>query len=176
LSRGEQDRLLFLLDTAAREGAQLLGTAGRLFTTTVDAAWVADLEQQPEIAERVDAFVARFGRMQDTIGDKLIPELRRQLAETPGAALDNLNRMEKLGLLASVVDWVEARNLRNRLIHEYMRDADDFAGALNRAHQLVYLLTQTYDNLNGYARLRFGQGVDDWPPPLGSKSESESSD
>ena len=174
MSRGDQDRLLFLLDTAAREGAQLLGTAGRLFTTTVDAAWVANLEQQPEIAERVDAFVARFGRMQDTIGDKLIPELRRRLAETPGAALDNLNRMEKLGLLASVVDWVEARNLRNRLIHEYMRDAGDFAGALNRAHQLVALLVQTYDKVNRYAKARFAESVNDWPPLLGHSAEFQS--
>ena len=79
MSNGDRDRLLFLLDTVAREGHQLLGTSGRLFATRVDASWVANLEHQPEAAERVDAFAARFGRMQDTIGDKLIPELRRQL-------------------------------------------------------------------------------------------------
>ena len=166
MSNGDTDRLHFLLDTVAREGRQLLGTAGRLFATRVDATWVANLEQKPEAAERVDAFVARFGRMQDTIGDKLIPELRRRLAETPAAALDNLNRMEKLGLLGSVADWIEARNLRNRLVHEYMRDPEEFAGALNRAHQLVSLLVQTYDNLNRYAKTRFGEGLADWPPLL----------
>lgn len=166
MNNGARDRLLFLLDTVAREGQQLLGTAGRLFATKVDATWVANLEHQPETAERVDAFVARFGRMQDTIGDKLIPELRRRLAETPAAALDNLNRMEKLGLLGSVADWVEARNLRNRLVHEYMRDPEDFAGALNRAHELVALLVKTYDSVNRYAEARFRGDIKDWPPLL----------
>jgi hypothetical protein len=166
VSNGDRDRLCFLLDTVAREGAQLLGTAGRLFTTPIDAAWVAALEQQPETAERVDAFVARFGRMQDTLGDKLIPELRRRLAETPGAALDNLNRMEKLGLLSSVVDWVEARNLRNRWVHEYLRNPEDVAGALQRAHQLVPLLVDTYERVNRYAEARFREGAKDWPPLL----------
>jgi hypothetical protein len=174
VSNGDRDRLVFLLDTVAREAHQLLWTAGRLFATGIDATWVANLERQPEAAERVDAFVARFARMQDTIGDKLVPELRRQLLETPGAALDNLNRMEKLGLLASVVDWVEARNLRNRLVHEYMRDPEDFAGALNRAHRLVSMLVQTYDNLNRYAKARFGEDVKDWPPPLQLPPEHES--
>jgi len=163
LSRTDQDRLRFLLETTEREGRHLLGTAGRLFRENVDAAWVARLDGDPETAERVDAFGARFARMQDTIGDKLVPELLRRMAETPGAALDNLNRMEKLGLLDSVVAWVEARNLRNRLIHEYMRDAQDFADALNRAHELVPLLVQTYNNLSAYARARFGQAAEDWP-------------
>ena len=31
-----------------------------------------------DLAERVDAFVARFGRLQDTAADKLLPELLRR--------------------------------------------------------------------------------------------------
>jgi hypothetical protein len=166
LNTADSDRLLFLLETTEREGHHLLWTAGRLFSVNVDAAWVAGLEDDPELAERVDAFGARFARMQDTIGDKVIPELLRRMAETPGAALDNLNRMEKLGLLDSVVDWIEARNPRNCLIHEYMRDPEDFANALNRAHELVSLLARTYNNLSTYARERFGQGEGDWPREL----------
>ena len=76
------DRLLFLLETVEKEGRHLIGTTARLFAETVDAAWVKRLEDQPELAERTDAFATRFGRMQDTLGDKLIPELRRRLLET----------------------------------------------------------------------------------------------
>lgn len=160
------DRLLCLLQTVEKEGRHLIGTTARLFAETIDAVWVQRLEDQPELAERTDAFATRFGRMQDTLGDKLIPELRRRLLETPGAALDNLNRMEKLGLLASVTDWVEARNLRNRLVHEYMQDEAEFAGALNRAAELVPLLVSTYNAVNAYARNRFGASVPHWPAPL----------
>ncbi|BAU56993.1 hypothetical protein LRD18_13030 [Halorhodospira halochloris] len=89
--------------------------------------------------------------MQDTIGDRLIPSLMRDILETPGSTLDNLNRMEKLGILAAVSDWVEARNLRNRLVHEYMRDAEEFASAVNRARECVSLLISTYNNILDYA-------------------------
>lgn len=159
-------RLLFLLDTVCREGRHLLITAERLFSQRIDEAWVAKLGENVELAERLDAFTARFGRMQDTLGDKLIPELRRVLLESPGAALDNLNRMEKLGLLSSVLDWVEARNLRNRLVHEYLRDEQEFAGALNRAGLLVPLLIDTYNRLNRYSAERWATSAEHWPPLL----------
>lgn len=161
-------RLSFLLDTVEREGRHLLTTTGRLFSEPIDAVWVKALEAAPDLAERLDAFVARFGRMQDTIGDRLIPELRRHMLETPGATLDNLNRMEKLGLLSSVTDWAEARNLRNRLVHEYMRDPDEFASALSRAHELVPLLIATYNALNGYAKAHFRGQENRWPDALDS--------
>ncbi|MGE3297385.1 MAG: hypothetical protein AB7I68_08515 [Porticoccaceae bacterium] len=164
------DRLLFLLETVEKEGRHLIGTTARLFAETVDAAWVKRLEDQPELAERTDAFATRFGRMQDTLGDKLIPELRRRLLETPGATLDNLNRMEKLGLLASVTDWMEARNLRNRLVHEYLWDEAEFAGALNRAAELVPLLVGTYKAVNAYAGGRFSPPAQGWPPQLPASS------
>jgi hypothetical protein len=163
---GDMARLVFLLETVEREGRHLLTTTARLFRRPIDAAWIDVLEQDIELAERLDAFVSRFARMQDTLGDKLVPELRRQLLETPGAALDNLNRMEKLGLLSSVLDWVEARNLRNRLVHEYQRDADDFAGALIRARELVPLLVDTYNRINSYSRQRFASDDSPWPPVL----------
>jgi hypothetical protein len=159
-------RLKLLLETARREALHLLGTTERLFREAIDADWVRALDAAPELAERLDAFVARFGRLQDNLGDKVIPELRRQSLEQPGAALDNLNRMEKLGLLPSVADWVQARNLRNRLVHEYVRDPDELAGALLRARELVPLLVQTYNRTSGYAGERFAGAGEDWPPPV----------
>lgn len=159
-------RLLCLLDTVEREGRHLLQTTERLFRGRIDAAWVSALEDNPELAERVDAFAARFGRMQDTIGDRLVPELLRQLLEAPGAALDNLNRMEKLGLLSSVTDWMEARNLRNRLVHEYMRDPEEFAAALCRARELVSVLVDTYNAIHKYAQQRLADSESDWPASL----------
>ncbi len=64
-------RLVFLLETVEREGRHLLTTTERLFCNPIDAAWIDALEQDLDLAERLDAFVSRFGRMQDTLGDKL---------------------------------------------------------------------------------------------------------
>jgi len=36
------------------------------------------------------------------------------------AAIDNLGRMERFGLVACADDWLQMRSLRNRLVHEYI--------------------------------------------------------
>jgi hypothetical protein len=164
LIKTEQKRFLSLLETVRREGDLLLKTDARLFKVNLDAAWVERLENEDDLAERLDAFVSRFGRMQDTVGDKLIPSLLRSLAEKPGSALDNLNKMEKLGLLNSVVEWLDVRNLRNKLVHEYMDDAEEFAMALNQSHAAVVLLIAAYNAINVFAQSRVSAPA--WPDLL----------
>jgi hypothetical protein len=169
MAKTEQKRLLSLLEIVRREGVLLLKTDARLFKARLNAAWVERLEDEEDSAERLDAFVSRFGRMQDTLGDKLLPSLLRSLAEKPGSALDNLNRAEKLGLLTSVVEWLDVRNLRNKLIHEYMADAEEFAQALNQAHVVVQWLLATYNAINLFARARISAAA--WPNllPVGGR-------
>ena len=157
----EQKRFLSLLEIVRREGDLLLKTDARLFKVNIDAAWVERLENDEDLAERLDVFVSRFGCMQDTLGDKLVPSLLKSLAEKLGSALDNLNRAEKLGLLTSVVEWLDVRNLRNKLVHEYMVDTDEFAMALNQAHVVVTLLVATYNAINLFAHSRIS--VSEWP-------------
>jgi hypothetical protein len=79
------------------------------------------LSADQDLAERVDAFVARFGRLPDTLGDKLLPRLLGWLAEPVGPAIDNLARAERLGLIRSGEEQIEARPLRNFMIHGYVR-------------------------------------------------------
>ena len=55
------------------------------------------LSADQDLAERVDASVARFGRLPDTLGDKLLPRLLGWLAEPVGPAIDNRARAERLG-------------------------------------------------------------------------------
>jgi len=86
-----------------------------------------------------------FSRVQDTIGDKLIPRALTMLAETPSSVLDNLNRAERLGWVDNVDDWLVARELRNRLVHEYITDTKRFAEDLLSAKQYLDMFQQTYD-------------------------------
>jgi len=160
----ESIRLLALLKIVRREGALLQKTDARLFKVELDAVWVERLENDDDLAERLDAFVSRYGRMQDTMGDKLIPALLKSMAEKTGSALDNLNRAEKLGLLPSVEQWLDARNLRNKLIYEYVPDPEEFAAALNKAHEMVSLLVAVYNSINRYARSRISAA--EWPELL----------
>ncbi|WP_426988463.1 hypothetical protein [Marinimicrobium sp. ARAG 43.8] len=134
----ETSRLLFLTRVVQKEALYLTETTGRLFgdesvTTSTVRSWVTD----SIMAERLDAFVARFGRLQDTIGDKLIPRLLSFLGESLGPAIDNLDKAEKFGWIDSADDWIAHRKLRNQMIHEYIEDETVLVDALETARLWV---------------------------------------
>jgi hypothetical protein len=151
------ERFLQTLEIVSREGGHLIYSWHRLYgEQSIDANWVVGLEDNPELAERLEAFVSRFGRMQDTMADKLLPRWLMALAETPGSQIENLNRAERLGVLESVNQWLEARKLRNRLVHEYMEDAETFAEDLVLAKEYTQLLVDSFNRLRGFAENRMG--------------------
>ena len=143
------DKLLFLAETVLAEAALLRHTDGRLFHEPMSAERAASLRTDIELGERVDAFVARFGRLQDTLGDKMLPAVLAWLAEPVGPAIDNLARAERLGWIASADRWMECRQLRNFMIHEYVRNLNVLANALTQGHAAVPLLIAAADVLAG---------------------------
>ncbi len=155
------DRLASLAEIVDREAGHLAQTDGRLFAQPFDGARVAGLTRDIDLAERVDAFVSRFGRLQDTAGDKLLPELLRQLAEPVRSAVENLDRAEKLGLIAAADRWLQARRLRNRMVHEYQQDPELLAQSLNEGHAHVPTLLEGARAMNARAQaLIQGAGAD----------------
>jgi uncharacterized protein with HEPN domain len=98
------------------------------------------IEADPILAERLDAFVSRFGRLQDTVGDKLLPALLTALAEEVGPAIDNLDKAEKFGFIESADGWMEMRRLRNQMVHEYIEDLVVLTNALSSGHAFVPVL------------------------------------
>lgn len=140
ITRPAQQRLQFLARIIRKEVRHLQLTDERLFSTPFSREKAGRLEVDYDLAERVDAFVSRFGRLQDTVGDKLLPLYLNVVGEKTGAAVDNLNRAEKLGLISSVDTWMALRDLRNQMIHEYIEDLDILADALNQGHVHVHML------------------------------------
>lgn len=132
-----------LVRITAKEVRYLERTVNRLQNANIDLAWVESLENNDEHSEMLDAFVSRYGRLQDTLGDKLLPALLRLNLERTGSQLDNLLRAEKLGWIESTQDWIEYRELRNRLVHEYMESASDLLSALQQALQSARKLGET---------------------------------
>jgi hypothetical protein len=130
-------RLEFLARVAEKECQHLLDTDGRLFGNLFTVEEAQKIESDPIRAERLDAFVSRFGRLQDTVGDKLLPALLSALAETPGPAIENLDKAEKFGFIESADHWIEMRRLRNQMVHEYIEDLTVLASALRSDHAFV---------------------------------------
>jgi hypothetical protein len=123
-----------------KECFYLIYTAEKLSQADPQFHWLDALEQNGDLTERLDAFVSRFCRLQDTLGDKLLPVYLKMQLEPIGTVLDNLNRAEKLGLIPSVADWIEARSLRNSLINEYIEDMDLLRQSILRALELIPML------------------------------------
>ncbi|MBV2130585.1 hypothetical protein [Arsukibacterium indicum] len=133
-------RLQFLVRVIGKESKYLQQTASRLFSQPVDARLLATLESNIDLSEQLDAFASRFGRLQDNIGDKLLPATLAALGEKTGPVLDNLNKAEKYGWLSSADNWLVARQLRNKMVHEYIEDPAILAEAINAARQFISLL------------------------------------
>ena len=134
-------RLQFLCRVAEKELRHLQTTDRRLFGEHLDAELAARLDEDVELAERVEAFVGRFGRLQDLLADKLLPALLTALGERVGPQLDNLDLAERLGYIATAEMWFTVRQLRNHMVHEYIEDPAILADALQSGHDFVPFLT-----------------------------------
>ncbi|MFY9260099.1 MAG: hypothetical protein WAO71_06255 [Gallionella sp.] len=133
-------RLQFLSRVVYKELQHLRLTDQRLFATPFTVAHAMTLENDTVLAERVEAFVSRFGRLQDTLGDKLLPILLFALGEKTASAIDNLDKAERLSLISSTDAWMTMRTLRNQMVHEYIEDLSILVSALQTGHQFVTAL------------------------------------
>ena len=145
LAKGDRERLAGLLKTAQAELLHLQQTDARLFNSPFTPEELVLRLQNIDFSERVDAFVARFGRLQDLLGDKFLPAWLKAMQEETGAVLENLDRAEKLGLLTSADDWLAVRKLRSLMVHEYIDHPKTLHMALPAAHDHVGMLAQTVE-------------------------------
>ncbi len=141
------ERLRFLVRIVEKQ-IKLLHRSDQTLFSSIQKPWsLAELESDDLLANAVETFVARFGRLQDILGDKLLPRLLKALGENPSSFADNLDLAEKLGWMESVSDWLGVRALRNQMIHEYLEDLHILKIALEKAHAFVPKLIQVANNL-----------------------------
>jgi len=70
--------------------------------------------------EPYDALSDRFIRAVE-IGLKYFRTYERyQYAENSDTLRDLLNRMEKAGLITATLQWMDMRDIRNRIVHDYL--------------------------------------------------------
>ncbi len=101
----------------------------------------------------LDQFTTRFAKLQDAIGAKLLPAVL-ELTKEPGdfdAYLDKLDRLEKIGALPSVDEWLELREMCNAFAHDYPEDSALQAATLNRAFATAGRLLEILHHVKNYA-------------------------
>lgn len=143
ITEGQRTRLDFLARVIKKETDCVRATDSRLFAQPLTVTTIEAIIEDCLLTERLDAFTSRFGRLQDMLGDKFLPNLLDALAEPKASALENLDRAEKLGLIDSANQWLEIRHLRNQMIHEYIEDRTVLCDALNAGHLFVPVLVAT---------------------------------
>lgn len=141
------ERLKFLVRVVDREVHHLNTTTNKLFVIEFSKERAKALEIDDDLSERLEAFTSRFSRLQDTLGDKLIPLLLEWVGEHQKTYIDNLDVAERIGWIPSVDDWQAMRFLRNQMVHEYIEDLDVLVSAINSAHNFVPMLNLVVQNL-----------------------------
>ena len=136
-----------LLEITEKEVFYFQQSKIRVINSNIDTKWIEVLDQNPEHSEMLDAFVARFSRLQDTVGDKLLPAILKLNLESVGSQLDNLFRAEKLGWIDSADQWIELRGLRNSIFHECMTSPEKLLSALKKVIHLGDMLIKTQNLL-----------------------------
>ena len=136
-----------LLEITDKEVIYFQQSKIRVINSNIDIKWIEAIEHNPQHSEMLDAFVARFSRLQDTIGDKLLPAILKLNLESVGSQLDNLFRAEKLGWIDSADDSIELRGLRKSLVHEYITSPEKLLSALKKVIQLGDTIIKTQNLL-----------------------------
>ena len=147
------NRLWQILSVVEKEGRYLHDVMQRLFPEqgVISPSWLANLLATPEGIDRLESFIGKFARMQDTLVDKLLPYFLLAVGEEPGTALDNLRRAERLGMVSDPDQWLVMRRLRNRLVHEYVDDPLELAISLGKARETTNELYKTFHGIKSYA-------------------------
>ena len=145
------ENAILALELAQKEAKHLTYTHQTLFNQPIDFTWVEWVAECEDLSEKIDAFVSRFSRLQDHIGEKLIPRFAALLGESPKSLLDVLNYAEKMGWITDTMSFVSARKLRNLLVHEYMSDPELFLQSLQTADKATIMLITIVNNFKKYA-------------------------
>ena len=108
-----------------------------------------ELFDDPEKVETIDAFLFRFSKMQDSIGEKLFPLILEKFGEEVRNKpfIDILNRLEQLEILPSANKWKELRKIRNLLAHTYPWEQSVLVEELKQAIKASEELIKIYDNI-----------------------------
>ncbi|WP_251623336.1 toxin-antitoxin system antitoxin subunit [Odoribacter lunatus] len=98
---------------------------------------------------RLDQFIFRFSKLQDAIGTKIFRYVLSWLYEEVEtmSMRDVLDRLERLGVIDSIENWVYMRELRNTIAHDYPLDTQEVVVSLNELVESTGSLKIVYERL-----------------------------
>jgi len=97
----------------------------------------------------LDVMAVRYAKLQDLIGSKIFYRLLDVMAEPieNNRFLDVLTHLEKIGILDSVDFWIDLRNVRNFIAHEYPEEPLLLIKNINTLHECSLKLLGFWEKL-----------------------------
>lgn len=115
----------------------------------------------------IDAFIFRFIKLQDIMGEKLFRLILNNLKENDVNSdnmpfIDILNKLEKYQIVDSADEWLNLRKIRNSFTHEYPEDLFRRVDSLNNGFNHVYNIYDIYVKIKNYAEKNIlsAKGID----------------
>jgi hypothetical protein len=109
----------------------------------------------------IDQLVFRFLKLQDTMGESLLKttltlsyDYNKQMS-----FIDILNRLEELELFDKQV-WLELRELRNDIAHEYSFNQEEVVQNINNIYKATTTLIEIYTKVKIYAQKQIEKNGD----------------
>ena len=100
----------------------------------------------------IDSFIYRFIKMQDLMGDKLFKIFLNEIGEYKDnmSLLDVLDKLEKFEIIENAYEWMEYRQLRNKLTHEYPNNEQDVVDGIYLAIDSFVKIEIILNNIVNY--------------------------
>ena len=104
------------------------------------------LQQQSEFSfeelESIDSLTSKFSRTSDICLQKVLRSIWMLLREDTVPLIDSLNRAEKMMIIVSAEEFLQMRDIRNQIAHEYLPEA-----VLELASEVVVMTTLLQKNI-----------------------------
>ncbi len=109
----------------------------------------AYLNMLPEDMSFFDQLIFRFSKLQDSMGKKLFPALLESLEEDIQGLpfIDILTKLEELQFLEDKNVWLQLRETRNTVTHEYPFITDEMISGLNLLSKHSQVLSEVWERM-----------------------------
>ena len=108
--------------------------------------------EDKEKIKTIDAFIFRFIKLQDFMGDKLFKDILKIVGEYKDnmSLIDILDKLEKLEIIKDADHWINYRAIRNKLTHEYPDNQEEVIEGINLAIIYFEEISQVLNKIMNY--------------------------
>jgi len=106
-------------------------------------------ELNKEQVQATDQYLFRFAKLQDTMGDKIFKLLISMYEDnfSQKTFIDILHTLEKIGYLHSAKEWINLRQIRNNISHQYDDEPEYMSQAINEIVNNKVIIEKIYNGI-----------------------------